>query len=293
MFIALALAAALGYSIQNTLMVSVYRRMDGLVAISLRGVALGVTMLPLLFFVPTAAISQSIAVGPVLALLGASLFAALANWMQAASFRCLSVGVAISVCTSMMTITTVLLGLLIFDEALPLGQVVCLVVLVGGIVGFSLCKSNPSVLPKYNIVTGSLLAAAAGVLFGVANVFLGKVSRVAHPFLAGYFWEFIIGLIGITLVYIRACYYRAPAARVSWEDFMAILKRSSATLVGTGCYAMSLTMGPLAVATAITCTNVIGATILAYFIYKEKLSVKELLLIVLICAALVVLNLQQ
>jgi multidrug transporter EmrE-like cation transporter len=293
MFIAFALAAALGYALQNTLMVSVYRRMDALIAISLRGVALGVSMLPLLFFVPAGAMSQSTTGDLVLALLGAALFAVAGNWLQASCFRRVPVGVGIAVCTSMMTITTVLIGMLSFNEVLSPGQLVCLVLLVGGIVGLGLSKSNPSMLPEYNIVAGSLRAASAGFLFGAANGFVGAASRASHPFIAGYFWEFIIGLIGTGLVYLRAFCCGAPVNRVSWEDFIAILKFSSPTLVGTGCYAMSLTMGPLGIATAVTSTNVVGATILAYFIYKEKLSAKEFLLIVLICAALVVLNLQQ
>jgi hypothetical protein len=54
-FFVLAIAATFGYSLQSTLMTSFYRSVDRLSAVALRGLSLGVTMLPLLLFVDLSA----------------------------------------------------------------------------------------------------------------------------------------------------------------------------------------------------------------------------------------------
>ncbi len=52
MFFLLTIIATFAFSLQSALMVSYYRKMDPLYAISVRGISVAVAMLPLLFFVP-------------------------------------------------------------------------------------------------------------------------------------------------------------------------------------------------------------------------------------------------
>ncbi len=311
MFILLGLCASFGYALQNSLMVAVWRRMDTLCAVALRGLALGLTMLPLLVFVPG---EKVLSFGSFLPLMFvASLFAALGNWAAATSYCCLPVSKGSAICTAATTVGALALSWLMLGERLGGLQTVFIFLLIAAVSALVLqkkelraqldCHQPAEQLSKenaclsnafdYRLMKGVACAISAGFFFSAAYALVGMVSRRSHPFLAAYCWELMIGFVALGLIALRSCLGRETKRRFSRESFIQILKYSSPTVIGTAGYALSTTMGPVAVATAVLSTTIIGTAILAQLFYDEQLNRIQWGLIFLVCLLLAGLNLTQ
>ncbi|HQH27042.1 MAG TPA: EamA family transporter [Oligoflexia bacterium] len=272
-------------------MVAYFRAMDTLSAVSYRGLALGVSMLPLLLIVPHEAWADAPSCAA--SIFFASVYALLGNWAAAQSYRHVPVGICSAVCASFTTIGAVVIGPLMFGEPVSGAQGVWIALLVCGIIALGLSRSRAALGAQRSILRGCVFAGAAGVLFACGFALVGAASRASHPFIAGYFWEFTIGLLGVVIAYTRAAMGIVPMSGLPGRDFRQIMRYSFPTLLGTGLYGIAVTMGPVAIATAVLSMTVIFSTVLAYFMYRERLNVLEWGLIAGICFVLIGLNLQK
>ena len=71
---------------------------------------------------------------------------------------------------------------------------------------------------------------------------------------------------------------------VSTREFTTIALCSAPTAIGTGLYALSMTMGPIGIATAIISTMMVFMTILAALFFGERLTRRQCILLGVVCA---------
>lgn len=289
MFFVLAVLAACGYALQNALMISVYRRMDALAATAFRGMTLALTMLPLLCFVPWSDFFLLQEVGTELLL--ASFFATLGNWFQATAYAHLTVGLATAFYVAFLSILSGLLGYLLFDETLSGSQILFIGLLLLSVSLLALSKSEESPNFKENLPLGLTASMLAGLSAAGAYVGIGAVSRNLHPFLAGYAWEATVAIVAVILCLLRQIGGAKPLLRITGKDWFLILVFSSPTVIGTGCYTLAVSTGPVAIVTAVLTTTVVLNTVLAYLFYKERLTTRQWCFVLLVCAVLLGLKL--
>jgi drug/metabolite transporter (DMT)-like permease len=290
-FFIVALIATLAYALQGTLMASYYRTVDPLSAVAYRGLSLGVSMLPLLLFVPASDfVSFWLHERDVLI---ASVCAALGNLYIARAYRNLPVGIASGVGMSFAAIFAGAFGYLLVGEVLSPRQI-----FFGGLILFNLMllgrTHSTGPLPQsYNVRQGGFNCLLFGLFLGGAYSLVGVASRTAHPFLIGYLWEFTIGIIAALMAISRPLRGGNSLARIPARDLSKIALFSSPTAIGTGLYALSMTMGPIGVATAIISTMMVFNTVLAAVFYGERMSTKQWILLLLVCGAVVGLKLSS
>lgn len=292
MFFFYALLATMAYSLQGTLLASCFRRMDRLSVVAYRGLTLGLTMLPILWWVDswdTAALLQAMPW-----LLGAVAMAAVANWCNANSFCYLPVGIATALGMSTTAIVSVLLGYCVFKESLQGEQMIFVGLILVGIVSLGAARSHDSGPIQYNVARGLLYCALFGLFMAAGYVLIGATSRQIHPFLAGYLWEFLIGVLVAVVAWGRGRLGGASLQRLSWRDLGIVLLYSAPTALGSAMYPLAVQQkGSFAVATAVLSTMMVFSTLLALVLYRERLTLLQWGLLVFVCLMVVGLRLSS
>jgi|GEM_PF-868856 len=281
LFFGLSLTALIAYSLQYTLVASFYRQMDRLSAVAYRGVSLGITMAPLLLFVPFKDQEDLAKLAPMM--LVASIITTVGNWCAANAVAYLSVGVSNALSMSFVTVTAVLLGFAALGEVLSPIQLGLIAATLLGVVGLGLAKSKDALIDKQHATKGLLQSVLAGVFLGIGFVMVASASRKYHPFLVGYVWEFTIGLIAVLMCWMRKLQRGPGLEPVSLKKFTRLALYCAPTAVGTGAYAAATTIGPVGIATAIVCTMMVCTTLLARVMYKERLSRPQWAFLLVVC----------
>lgn len=285
----LAVLSVIGYALQNTLMTTFYRQHDRLSAVAYRGISLGVTMLPLIFFVP---LREQPSVLPVLLVIfSAALAAALGNWTMAIALSALPIGIAIALGMSLATVVVVICGYFVFNEALSVIQLAMIAAILLGTFMLAVIKVVPAPRASYHIGRGVISCIVFGVVMGASFVMVGFAARQSHPFIVGYIWEFSIGVMAVALALLRGRVGGAGFEVLSQRNFLKLALFSSPTVLGTGAYAVALANGPVAIVSAIGATSMVFSTLFARFIFKEKLMMAQWFVLFFVCgsvAALVV-----
>lgn len=288
MFFFIALFASFGYAIQNVLMAYFYRRIDTLSAVAYRGLSLGLSMSVLLVFVPLTDFQNVPEFGG--GILAASVCAALGNWAMANAFRHLSVGVANALCTCFAAIMTVINGFIFLKEVLSLYQILFIALILLGVLWLGASRTRGSVPEHFNIKLGILNSLLFGLFLGCAYVLIGFAARSMHPFLVGYLWEFTIGILAAFIAVFRGKINGRYLTKLSYKESVRLLLYSSPTAIGTGFYALAMRLGPIGIATAVLSTMMVFTTLLAYFVYHEKLTIRQWLLLFVVCGSVVALR---
>ncbi len=285
MFFTLGLIAVLGYSLQSVLMASYYRKMDSLAAISYRGLSLGISMLPMLFFADPAAwqrISDFSTMFFVMPMLGA-----LANPCAAMSYRFLPVGITQAIQHSTTVVFMSFFGVLIWGEVLSYVEILFILLMIFSYLYLGFQRNDMEHLSEQHFLKGAFYAVLFAFFISCSSVFLVIISRELDPFIAGYFWELGIGISGVIYFYCRNIFKPRPGSELPFREFIKILICSSPTLLGTACYAFASTIGPVAILIAILSTMVIMSAVIAHFMYKESLTFRQWSAITLVLVAVV------
>ncbi len=281
MFFLLAIGSALFFALQGTLMARVYRELDQLSAVSYRGLSLGITMLPLLLFVPLEQFQETFDLLP--ALLVASLIGGLSSLFFALTVKKLIVGMANSVCFCVSTLSTVLIDRNYFKRALSWEQLVLIGLLLLVLSSLSLGRESKRLTRGDGVLYGILYGIISGSLVAIAFTIVGELSKDSHPLLVGYVWEFTIGIVTAALAVSRGCLLPGKGlAPISRALFTKILIYSSPTILGTGFYLTALTLGPLPVAMALLSTTIIFSIIFGSLMYQEHITIKQGVLLLVI-----------
>lgn len=301
MYILIAVVAASAYALQGTLMASFYRKMDPLSAISYRGLALGLVMLPLLAFVPAEQFYKTSSFfGHILL---CAVLAALGNWLVANSYKSLPVGVAWALSESFRTITAIGFAILLLHEALnpyQLGFIAALLVCVSILCTSSSSSGGSGKDPARSANPAATYAGIAftmgfGVFIGWSMSLIGTVARECNPLVLAFEWEFTIGLIGVLLAWGRRLLKGKEhgLASISRLSFGKIALYSSPTVIGTYGFAVASQMGSIAIVSAVLSVSTVAAAIIAYLLYKERLTALQCGMIAVSCLIIAGLNLLE
>ena len=284
MFFLLALVATIGYSIQGVMMAGCYRTLDRLSAVAYRGLAIGIWMAPLLYFVPK---EDFVRFPTLLApmLVGATL-TAIANLFSARTYSFLPVGIATALSVCFGAIFTALLSFVILDERLHVSQIFFMLLLFGGTLVLGRSKSAGTLPKEYNPTNGIINSVLFGIFISTGYFAVGSLSRQLHPFLVGYFWELLIGVIAANLALARGAIATNGLQPLTQKQFQQVFFASSMTVVGTACFAMATSIGPIGLATTIMASMMVFNSVLGIFFFQEKLSGRQWLILLFICLAL-------
>ena len=282
MFLLLAIVSTIAYAVQSTLMASFYRSMDRLSAVAYRGLSLGITMLPLLLFAPT---STWIGCGSnvIVKILAASVLAAIGNRASASAYSSLPVGIAGALTMSFATICAAVVSYLLFDESLTTNQIIIVALILSGISALGMSKSTGALPKDYSVKQGVISSFIYGVTLGSAFTFVGSASRDIHPFAVGYMWEITIGIITLIAACSRRLFGKSGLQKLSVKDLGKLTLFSSPTVIGTACYALATSQGPIGIVTAIVATGMIWNSLLGMILYKERLSTTQWMIILFVC----------
>lgn len=273
MFFLLAVLAMLGYSVYGTLIAHHVRAHDGLSVAIVRNLGLIITMSPLLLLAEPGTIQRVPEFLPTL-LIAASTGAiglTLGLW----SLKFLPVGIR----TAFGRMFSVLLmfgaGLIWFGEVPTAIELVLAGVLIFGIAGLSLQKSITPTIDSRSWI-GILLTLLSAIVTAVAFTTMSQVARDLDPFVAGYMWEGLIGVVALLFGLIRWIGWGTKIAEnINWHEIGRITLVSWPTLLGTGAFGLAVTLGPIGVANAIGSSGIFVATILGGWLYHEKMTHRQ------------------
>ncbi len=163
LFFLFATISILSYGIQIPLLSKYARNIDSLSTTIYRNVSLIFTMAPVLFFVPKDAFSQLPDYFWFLALAsGAGALAFILN-MTASTYLPISIGNSLRRVSQI--ITSVVLGMIFFNEYLSTYQIVLIGLMTLGAVTLTTPKPDVSHLKKQNVFFGAFLGALSGIIF--------------------------------------------------------------------------------------------------------------------------------
>lgn len=288
LFFFLAITSTFAYALQSSLLAHHARSMDKLSLAFYRMLALSIILLPMLSRVSVDEYQQLIPLLPAFALSGLS--GGLFLWTQFYALKFLPIGVSSSLSQSMRTLISFLLSYSFLNESLSLTQAafICLVLVGSAIVAIS--KNRMSHLTN-DSNKGVFIACISGG-FGALSFFsLSYTSKIANPYMIGYFWEFSVLLGAAAILIIRALATNKKLQVISIRQFSVISLASSPTLIGTICAALALQQGPLAIFMAIAAISVILSAIFGRLLYREKLVMMQWLGVLLSLVGVVCLKL--
>lgn len=267
-----------------------YRGMDELSAVAYRGLSLGISFAPLLFFVPTDAFLAVPEQLPFLLL--AALIAGVANIFAALSIRVLVIRVANTVGFSTVAFVSALIDAFYYGKFLSLQQVSIIVLIFVALFFFSKGDSKHQSVREGSLAKGVFFSVAFGALIAIALAMVGELAKGSHPFLVGYCWELLIGICVLSFGCGRAVVFGRGIQRVSWKTFWSILVASAPTALGTGLFMYALSTGQLALASALLSTTMVFSLLFGAYMYKESFGKREGVLLaiitLLICALKVI-----
>ena len=287
MFLLAIMLSFTGYAVQGTLMAKYARQMDGLSTVVYRSGSLIFTMLPLLFFATKAEIFGITEYWKEISLAG--LAAVIGSSLDFYSVKFLPVGIKTVFARTFSAIWAIILGLWLFGESVTLLQVVMISCIVLASVMLGRQKNDFTHLDN-NVTKGLIIVFLSQIVVGIGFYYVSYVSRELSPFVAGYFWEALIGVFAIIIASLRPLYDGKKLYKISLADFGKIAGVCSLTLVGTGCFMYAITIGDYGIAQVMMNGSVFASILVAHYAFHEKLNKKQWIWILALVAGIVALN---
>lgn len=264
LFLGLCLASRFAYSVNDILVGRLARLHSRMEVAAWRGVTLGLTMAPWLFFVPgeswRALGGRWVDVAILLTVTAA------ANIMQLNASRFMPFGVRAAFIVSGIAAFSGVLGWAVLGERMtPLEALLSVVVVASAVL--SALGTHAEHEFKPDIRRGALFAIGAAVLIACMGLMVAKISRATHPLLTAWVWEFGGGLVLFGPLLWRYARDGVPADLA--RRVRAIGVASSPTAIGSGFSALALTMGSLGVWAAVAGTQVLFTAALGALWHKE------------------------
>ncbi|KKW39350.1 hypothetical protein A2454_03440 [Candidatus Peribacteria bacterium RIFOXYC2_FULL_55_14] len=283
MFYLLAVSSMLGYALQNALLVRYARRMDGLSLAFYRNISFLVTLLPLLFLSSPQEIAEVLSHWKVLLISGIAGGVYLAIVFE--SYHFIAIGVGHTIKQAAINILMALAGLLLYEEVLPAMEFLLVAVVVLSCIWLSMQRVDaPHISQKLLLGISLSLLSAFPVI--ITKIILTDMSRAVDPLASGYFWEAAIGIASAVTILLRWVLLRRGLTRIDSRTMLGITAAASPTLIGTGCYALALSMGPIAIVSAIGSGSLIVTALCGWLWYHEKLSRSQWAALVFILVAI-------
>lgn len=268
-FIALCLLSRLAYAFNDIFVGRLAREHGKLEIAALRGVSLGLTMAPLLAFVPAAAWAALGQRWPVYLLLIALTGAA--NVLQNQAARFLPFGLRSAMMISAVSVASVLLGAAVFGERLSTPEAAFCVLLVGSAVVAAFGEHAAHEIEP-DIPKGTAFALLSGAFLGISALITKRLAAETHPFLTAWAWEFGAGAILVPALLLQ-WRHGVPAgfARRCLRTALA----SAPTVIGSGASMAALNLGPLGVWGALGGSQVLFTALIAVRWHREHMGLRR------------------
>ena len=279
-FLALCLLARFAYAFNDVLVGGVAREYDRFEVAATRGVSLGLTMAPLLWWVPAPAWMALAQRWPLYLLL--ITLTGVCNVLQNHAARFLPFGLRAAITLSAVSLATVAAGAAFFGERLSAAQGGLCLVLVGSAVVAAFGEHAAHEIQP-NIPKGGALALAAGACLGLAAVMTKRLSSETHPLLTAWAWEFGAGAILVAPLVWR--WWRNGLQPGLPRRFVRTALASSPTVVGSGASMIAIGLGPLGVWGAVAGTQVLFIALLGVHWHREAMGPRRWLCFVAAAAA--------
>lgn len=264
-FLALCVLCRVAYTFNDVLVGELAREHDGMEIATFRGLSLGVTMAPLLFFVgPGAWEGLAARPGELLFLVAIT---AVGNVLHLEAARHLPFGLRAAVLVAGVALGGIALGAWFFGERFSVVELGwCALVVTSGVLA-SLGDHSTERLAA-NVPKGAVLTLATSALLSVAAFTFARLARATDPLLVGWVWELGIGVLLLVPLLSRRRGRLAPGAP---GRFLKTGLWSLPTVVGTGASAVALTLGPLGVWSALAGTQALVSAALGARWHREKI----------------------
>lgn len=290
MIILFGLLASLGYSVQGTLLARYARSVDSLSLVAYRGLSLALTMWLLLLFVPATAFA--LPTSAILLLVVVACCWTGANFLSNIAVQSLTVGIATAFSIGSGTVVAMLIEGFVLGRPLSRLQGILVILLLLSVTALAAAKATGPVPERYDPRKGIAAGLGFGLAIGVTWILLGVLSQQYHPFIVGYLGETFVGFTALIAAVVRGRLIHGKGFEILPVPQMIRIGLCSApTIVGTGAYAYALTLGPVAIPSAILGTLVALNSILAMFLYGEKLTPRQWACVASSAAILVALKL--
>lgn len=266
-FLVLCLCSRFAYALNDVLIGRLARAHGSTEVAAWRGVSLGVTMAPLLIWVPGsgwAKLSEHLGELLLLAMLTAA-----SNLLHLRAARHLPFGLRAAFVITGLAGGSVVLGWAALGERLSITQAAFCVVVLGCAVVAAL-GTHASHEIKPDIRRGAVLALGAAALFAFIALIVARLSRSTDPLLTAWAWEFCSGLVLLAPVLWS---YRKKADPKRLAHIGRIAIASAPTVIGSGAAAFALTLpnGTLGVWAAVAGTQVFFTALLGVLWHKETM----------------------
>lgn len=274
-FIALCLTSRIAYSFNDIYTGRLARRQSRLELATFRGLSLGVTMSPLLFFVNASA-WHALADRWVELLLMLCI-TAVANVLQLQAARYLPFGLRAAFVVMALAVCGVAIGVTFLNERFSVAQFGWCALIVGSAVLAALGDHSNHELVA-DVPRGAALAIGSATLIAFAALLFARLARGTHPLLVGWAWE-----LGIGLVLLGPLLWQS---RKGWEPgvarrFLRVGVASSPTVIGTAASGFALTLGPLGMWSAIAGTQALFTAALGVLWHDERMGARRWLCLLL------------
>ncbi len=290
MFFAFALLSSLGYVLQTVLLVRFARSMDALSLVFYRNISFVVTLLPLLLGWKSGQEEMLLRHAGHFVLAG--VFGALYLFCVYEGMRSLSAG-SNNALTSASTTVAILIGSMLLGQHLTGVSQVLILALAASAVVLGFGHQHFDHLDG-RVARGLFLSIIAGIPGAGTKMLLARITNDVNPLVAGYAWEVSIGLASAVLIGCIFLYRGEHVQRVSIKTALGIALASSPTLLGTGSFALAITLGPLGLVQAIGAgSSLVLMGVLSAFFYREHLTLRQWIPILCIAAFIATLRLSS
>ena len=273
MFFFWALIAAFFHAFQNTLIVKHSRKIGGLSICIYRSLSLIITMTPILYWADFSSFTKLPQHFPYILLAGA--LGAISSSTGFASMKYMTVAVSGTFKTALSVIFSFLFGALFLFEIPTIWQIIFSSVIIIGGFFLGTQKKDFKHLDN-NVKKGFILATIAAFCSGMMMTSLAYASRNFDPYITGYLWEASIGIFALIIGVAKKPFTGKKITKIDSKTFFKITLLASPTLIGTLAFMKAIPLGSIGVLSSITLSGIIISLALAYFLYDEKLSKKQI-----------------
>lgn len=189
-------------------------------------------------------------------------------------------------------IWAIVLGIIFFGESINAvsGLLIGAILLSGYFLGK---QKNDFAHLDNNVWKGVFIVFIAQIITGFSFYYVAYVSRELSPFVAGYFWEMLIGVFAIIIMAFRPLYDGKSLHKISLQQFGKIAGICSLTLAGTGFFMYGITIGNYGIAQVMMNGAIFVSIFVAHIAFGERLTKRQWIWIFALMAEIIALNFVQ
>lgn len=286
MFWLFAILSTIGYSLNGVGSVFFARKLDPYSASVYRNLSMGISFLPILFWVSPQEYFQ-IPLSTLSTILISAIIMVVPTFGGMRIARILTVGVSVGLGSTIKIFFSTIIAWIFFQEILSFTQIGWIIFALVGTVFLSLSKKSRAHLESASYLKKMTLLLIVGLSVSIGFILLAQASRQYNVLITSHIWEFSIGIFGYIALQIRKKMNGQGLQKISLRTFGKILLYCSPTVIGTGCYALASTLGPISILTTIGVSGIAFSSLLGFLLFKEKLTYKEILFMGVIIIGLV------